>query len=248
VIIAFMVVVLFAGVGIAIDAGLGYYYNTSAERAAAAAALSGVIFMPYQFDSSTATPAGSRNDASDRAIDEATKNGFRNGDPIGSVVVTPRRSGRLQQAAGDRRAHRAGVLHEHLWFGPIPHQPHRHRDLSAAHHAGPERHPARVHRVSARLWRQQLLLPTRRGWATDRVQGDAFTRTRSAAAPAPPTTFTGSAAHRPPAQGPIRGCHPAARGGYNFLINIGPGGGQIQVYNAAFAPDLDNSSDGTRAS
>ena len=89
VIIAFMVVVLFAGVGIAIDAGLGYYYNTSAERAAAAAALSGVIFMPYQFDSTTASPAGSRNDASDRAIDEAAKNGFRNGDPIGGVVVTP---------------------------------------------------------------------------------------------------------------------------------------------------------------
>jgi len=69
--IALMVVVLFAGVGIAVDAGLGYYYNTSAERAAAAAALSGVIFMPYQFDPASATPPGSRNDATERAVDEA---------------------------------------------------------------------------------------------------------------------------------------------------------------------------------
>ncbi|TMD54208.1 MAG: hypothetical protein E6I85_06650, partial [Chloroflexi bacterium] len=48
VLIAFMMVALFAGVGLAVDAGVGYYYNTSAERAAAAAALAGVIFMPSQ--------------------------------------------------------------------------------------------------------------------------------------------------------------------------------------------------------
>src|ERR1700682_288504 len=43
VLIAFMILVLFAAVGLAVDGGVGYYYNTAAERAAAAAALAGGI-------------------------------------------------------------------------------------------------------------------------------------------------------------------------------------------------------------
>ena len=46
VIIAFMLVVLIGMIGLAVDAGVGYYYNNLAERAAGAAALSGVVFMP----------------------------------------------------------------------------------------------------------------------------------------------------------------------------------------------------------
>src|ERR1700736_1474093 len=79
VLIAFMMIVLVAGVGLAVDAGVGYYYNTSAERAAAAAAPGGVIFMPDQFGGSqvngpdSSIPAGAGNDASDRAVSEARK-------------------------------------------------------------------------------------------------------------------------------------------------------------------------------
>ena len=39
VLIALMIVVLIGGIGLAVDGGLGYYYNNQAERAAGAAAL-----------------------------------------------------------------------------------------------------------------------------------------------------------------------------------------------------------------
>src|SRR5438477_124902 len=67
---------LIGGVGIAVDLAVGYMYSIAAERAAAAAALSGVVFMPDQFSSASAVPLGSRNDATDRAVDEAKRNGF----------------------------------------------------------------------------------------------------------------------------------------------------------------------------
>jgi len=57
VIIAFMLVVLIGLIGLAVDGGIGYYYNNLAERAAGAAALSGVVFMPGQFTPSQAIPA-----------------------------------------------------------------------------------------------------------------------------------------------------------------------------------------------
>src|SRR2546421_12731197 len=76
VIIAFMLVVLIGLIGLAVDGGIGYYYNNLAERAAGAAALSGVVFMPGQFTPSQAIPSGTGNDATDRALIEARKNGF----------------------------------------------------------------------------------------------------------------------------------------------------------------------------
>src|ERR1700736_49344 len=82
---------LIGGVGIAVDLAVGYMYSIAAERAAAAAALSGVVFMPDQFDPASAVPVGSRNDATDRAVDEARRNGFTNGDPVTGAVVTPYR-------------------------------------------------------------------------------------------------------------------------------------------------------------
>ena len=82
VIIAFMLVVLIGLIGLAVDGGIGYYYNNLAERAAGAAALSGVVFMPGQFTPSQAIPAGTGNDATDRALAEARKNGFDANSPI----------------------------------------------------------------------------------------------------------------------------------------------------------------------
>src|SRR2546430_17025790 len=76
VLIAFMLAVLIAVIGLAVDGGIGYYYNNLAERAAGAAALSGVVFMPGQFTPSQAIPAGTGNDPTDRALAEARKNGF----------------------------------------------------------------------------------------------------------------------------------------------------------------------------
>src|SRR5438270_10772780 len=67
---------MIGGVGIAVDLAVGYMYSIAAERAAGAAALSGVVCMPNQFTGAQAVPTGSRYDATDRAIDEAKRNGF----------------------------------------------------------------------------------------------------------------------------------------------------------------------------
>src|ERR1700737_1565382 len=76
VLIALMIIVIFGAVGLAVDGGIAYYYNNSAERAAASAALAGVIFMPAQFLPGSDIPAGSGNDATDRAIAAAARNNF----------------------------------------------------------------------------------------------------------------------------------------------------------------------------
>src|SRR5205807_5218050 len=80
---------MIGGVGVAVDLAVGYMYSIAAERAASAAALSGVVFMPNQFTSAQAIPAGSRNDATDRAIDEAKRNGFDPANTQEGVVVVP---------------------------------------------------------------------------------------------------------------------------------------------------------------
>ena len=87
VLMGLMIIVLTGAVGIGIDAGFGYIYSAACERAAAAGALSGVVFMPDQFDSTKAVPAGSRNDATDRAVDEAAKNGFSASQVSGSALA-----------------------------------------------------------------------------------------------------------------------------------------------------------------
>src|SRR3982074_1685118 len=99
VLIAFMIIVLFGAVGLAIDGGIAYYYNAGAERAAASAALAGVIFMPKQFLSIDSIPAGAGNDATDRAIVAAKRNGFTVG--VSGITVTVSRytdpvSGKIQ--------------------------------------------------------------------------------------------------------------------------------------------------------
>jgi hypothetical protein len=89
VLLALTATLMIGGVGAAVDLAVGYLYSIAAERAAAAAALSGVVFMPNQFDGSKAVPTGSRNDATDRALDEAKRNGFDTADTLNGVIVVP---------------------------------------------------------------------------------------------------------------------------------------------------------------
>src|SRR2546425_12984706 len=70
VILAIMVTILFGAVGIAVDAAIGYLVGLAAERTAAAAAVSAVVFMPNQFN------APPRNDAVGRGLTNLPKNGF----------------------------------------------------------------------------------------------------------------------------------------------------------------------------
>src|SRR5579859_134318 len=63
VLVALMMMAMLAGAGLAIDAQLSFFYASAAERAAAAGALSGVVFLPYSFSAAQAVPPGSGNDA-----------------------------------------------------------------------------------------------------------------------------------------------------------------------------------------
>src|ERR1700716_1066505 len=89
VVVALASTMLIGGVGPGGDIVVGSFYRAGTRRAAAAAALSGVVFMPDQFSPSNAMPAGSRNDATDRALDEARRNGFDNADTVNGILVTP---------------------------------------------------------------------------------------------------------------------------------------------------------------
>ena len=126
VVVALAGTLLLAGVGLGVDVVVGYFYSVATERAAAAAALSGVVFMPDQFSPSNAMPPGSRNDATDRALDEARRNGFDTADAANGIVVTPSQvagypnhlqvtvdlAGRTRQPAGRlaRRARTHAIL------------------------------------------------------------------------------------------------------------------------------------------
>src|SRR4030081_1643616 len=89
VVVALASTVLIGGMGLGIDIVVGYFHSVTTERAAAAAALSAVVFMPDQFSPANAMPPGSRNDATDRALDEARRNGFDNADTVQGVAVNP---------------------------------------------------------------------------------------------------------------------------------------------------------------
>jgi hypothetical protein len=89
IIFALMAVLLFAIAGLAVDAGLSYITSNSTERAAAAAALSGVTYMPGCFTAGAGCTAP--NDATDAALATSARNGFAAGSIIDghAVTVTP---------------------------------------------------------------------------------------------------------------------------------------------------------------
>jgi hypothetical protein len=57
----FALLMLLTGVGVAIDSSSACYWSGRAERAASAAALSGVVFVPNQLTPAQAIPTGSAN-------------------------------------------------------------------------------------------------------------------------------------------------------------------------------------------
>jgi Flp pilus assembly protein TadG len=87
-IFALVVVVLFAATGLAVDAGMAYLTYNGAERAAAAAALAGVPYMPTGLSvASTTSCAGT---AAAAACAATARDGFANGTSVNghNVVVT----------------------------------------------------------------------------------------------------------------------------------------------------------------
>jgi hypothetical protein len=237
VLIAFMMIALLAGVGLAVDAGVGYYYNTSAERAAAAAALAGVIFMPNQFGGAqangpdTSIPAGAGSDASDRAVNEARKNGFDIADATHNVRVIPApvpgASNKLQVTVS-----RTAPTFFMAMFGIPSFTVQR---VAIATYLPPltlGQPGSQIGSTVSQLGTgNNFYFQRYEGWSTPRAQGDPFTTN-----PAPSGS---SDVHQISGVKGVDVADPSlpSRGGQNYLINIPPGGGSIQVYNAVYGPD-----------
>jgi hypothetical protein len=242
VLIALTGTLMIGGVGIAVDVAVGFVYSSAAERAAAAAALSGVVFMPDQFTPASAVPLGSGNDATDRATTEARRNGFDTANAVDGVVVVPTQVSGHPNQLRVTVARKAPVFFMQI-FGFQPYQVAR--SAIAAYlppislgQSGPQ-----IGSTLGDLGRTKFYFTREEGWHTDRGQGDSYT----------PSPFN------PPASaGATDDVHQISfangtepqdatltdRGGYNYRISIPAGGpgGAIQVYNAGFAPD------GTRGS
>jgi hypothetical protein len=241
VIMAVMVTLLFGAVGIAVDAAMGYLFGLAAERTAAAAAVSAVVFMPSEFNA----PPG--NNAVDRARAIAKKNGFDTNDVANGVVVDPERvpipgsspvayyTNKLQVTVSRNVTTTFMQL-----FGFQVYQVSRTATATYQPPISLGQPGGQIGSTTSQLGSggSNYFFMRTEGWKTDRAQGDPFT-------PNPGFEFgttlnpASSDVHQISASAgsePADGSLPS-RGGYNYLITIPPSGGRIQVYNAAFSPD-----------
>jgi len=226
---------LIGGVGIAVDLAVGYMYSIAAERAAAAAALSGVVFMPDQFTPASAVPVGSRNDATDRAVDEAKRNAFDPADAANAVTVSPATVPGHPNQLKVTVSRNAPVFFMQL-FGFSTYRVARTAIAAYLPPISLGQPGSQIGSSLGELGRTRFAFMREEGWATDRSQGDAYT-------PDPLGGGYGASTDKhqisysngsEPRYATLRDL-----GGYNYRITIptGGAGGKVQVYNAAFAPD-----------
>ncbi|TMD03775.1 MAG: hypothetical protein E6J01_15330 [Chloroflexi bacterium] len=235
VLIALTGTLMIAGIGLAVDVVIGYLYQVSSERAAAAAALSGVVFMPDQFTGASAVPVGSRNDATDRAVDEAKRNGFDPTNTADGVVVTPSRvpghTNQLQVTVG-----RQAPVFFMVMFGFKPYQVSATAIAAYLPPISLGQPGSQAGSSLGELGRTRFFFVREEGWATDRSQGDAYTPNNLAGGygPSDDVHQISYANGTEP-----RDTSVSDRGGYDYQIAVPSGGlgGVVQVYNAAFAPD-----------
>jgi hypothetical protein len=229
VLMAMMMVAIIGAAGIAIDAGIGHYYNHAAEKAAAAAALAGVVFMPYDY-------AG----AQVRAREEARRNGFDEADASADVRITvervPGSPNRLKVTVSRKvpvffmaifgvSSYRVGQSARASYLPPISlGQPGNQIGATAAQ-LGSEGHE---------------FVMVMQGWKTDRENGDPFTPDprfdRGMYEPSDDLHWISREAGNEVLDDSL-----PARGGYNFQVSL-PYGGHIEVYNAVHGPDGNNRS------
>jgi hypothetical protein len=227
VLMAMMMVAIIGAAGIAIDAGIGHYYNQAAEKAASAAALAGVVFMPYDY-------AG----AQVRAREEARRNGFDEADASADVRITvervPGSPNRLKVTVSRKvpvffmaifgvSTYRVGQSARASYLPPISlGQPGNQIGSTAAQLGSPGHE----------------FIMVMQGWKTDRENGDPFTPDprfdRGVYQPSDDVHWISREA------GNERNLPSLPdRGGYNFQVSL-PYGGHIEVYNAVHGPDGNN--------
>src|SRR6202158_2977603 len=220
---ALMIIVLFGAVGLAVDGGVGYYYNTMAERAAGAAALSGVVFMPGQLTPAQAIPLASGNDATDRAIAEAAHNGFSmaGANPQNvNVIVSggPGFDNKLQVTVSRDvppfLMQLSGIPSSHIQRTAIA------TSLPPLSLGQPGTQTGSTTAQLGTGGNNYFFMRTE-GWSTDRQQGDAFTPNPSGGALGVSSDLHAISATQGNDTGD--GSLPN-RGGYNYLVNLPNGG------------------------
>ena len=236
VLLAVMIGTLCIVLALAIDSGIAYIQSEAAERAAAAAALSGVVYMPYQFDAAHAFPPGSGNDAVDRAILEARRNGFDVRDTADGVSVV------VSAVTGHSNELQVTVSRNvPIGFGGVlQHGAFQVSRTATALYLPPislGQPGNQIGSTVSQLGSSSFYFLRTEAWASDREEGDALT---------PNPAFEYGRALVPPSAdvhqiSTVAGTDPAdptlpSRGGENFRVVL-PAGGSIQVYNAAFAPE-----------
>jgi hypothetical protein len=237
VVVALASTMLIGGMGLGVDIVVGYFYSVATERAAAAAALSGVVFMPDQFSPISAMPVGSRNDATDRALDEARRNGFDNGDTVQGIAVIPAvvpgYPNRLQVTV-----QRTAPV---FFMVALGFRPYLIKKTAVAAYLPPislGEPGSQVGTGLGDLGRTRFFFMRTEAWGADRGFGDAYTPS-----PNNPPASAGASddVHQISYLNGTEAMDPSVsdRGGYNFRITIPAGtpGGVIQLYSAAYAPD-----------
>lgn len=259
VIAALLSLVLFAILGLAIDAGLSYLSANGAERAAAAGALAGVPYMPAGF--------GSTADSAAKLA--SGRNGFTDGDTSGgrNVTVTvsqyPAGCGLSPAPACDphRLTVSVGVTVGSTFMQLVGFSTHRVVATDTALYLPPIALGQPGGQLGSDL--NSLGDPAQggyyimrsEGWGTDRSQGDGLTpdfrQSPGVACDQGASYGTTTDVHQISENrstevtnavltGP--GYNFSAvpkRGGYNYLITVpaGVSGVHVQVYNPSFAPD-----------
>ena len=231
VIVAAAIVALIGAAGLGIDGAEAYFYASAAERAAEAAALSGVVFMPNQFSSCCGG-----NDATDRAIAEARRNGFDTADAADNVQVVVARTNVPNQlqvtVSRDVKTFLMGVF----GIGTI----HISKTAVAGYLS-----PLNLGQPGSQIGSTVSQLGSgnnyyfmrMEGWNNPRSEGDAYTPNPGSGSP--PSTDVHDISLQAGDEYVEPGTSPKTlpdRGGYNYQVYL-PNGGQILVYNAAFAPD-----------
>jgi hypothetical protein len=237
ILVAVILVTLLTGIGVAFDASYDYYNSALAERAAAAAALSGVVFMPNQF--TVPVPAGSRNDATDRAVDEAVRNGFKSSE-VTVQKVYDSSGGQILTQLQVTVTHTFPTLFMRIFGFPTLSV----KRVAVAAYLPPisigqpgGQGGSTVTQLGSGTTNYYFMREF--GFGADRSQGDPFSPNPGSeygGALAPPSTDV----HQISAQignDTVDASLPA-RGGYNYQVYLPPGySGYVQVYNAAFGPD-----------
>lgn len=221
ILIGLMMVALTAAVGLAIDGGIGYSYNTKAERAAGSAALSGVVMMPDQFDQASA-----------RAVEEAALNGFDVNDTANNVQVTPAPVANYENKLSVTVCRDVQTTFMQL-FGVGVYTVCRTATATYLPPLSLGEPGAQLGSTVSALGVSGYYFIRSEGYDVNRDEGDPFT-------PRPDPVSTdmhalNAATGAIPPDTVVQDASLPNRGGYVFKVNL-PQGGFIQVYNAAFAP------------